>query len=107
MFHVLYILWLSIVYFQNPTLFFDDGVRKIDFVLVWDELIPSNISEQADFKRDVFENNLEKEGLQIEYVDTPGVSLHFIKLHAPDEVLRRYAEILKLRMPMKKVHNFD
>jgi anoctamin-1 len=36
-------------------------------------------------------------------VDTPGVALHFIKLHAPDEVLRRYAEILKLRMPMKKV----
>jgi hypothetical protein len=36
-------------------------------------------------------------------VDTPGVALHFIKLHASDEVLRRYAEILKLRMPMKKV----
>lgn len=31
------------------------------------------------------------------------MALHFIKLHAPDEVLRRYAEILKLRMPMKKV----
>lgn len=39
----------------------------------------------------------------MEYVDTEGVSLHFIKLHAPDEVLRRYAEILKLRMPMKMV----
>ena len=54
-------------------------------------------------KRQIFESNLEKEGLQIEYVDTPGVTLHFIKLHAPDEVLRRYAEILKLRMPMKLV----
>lgn len=73
---------------------------------MWDELIPSNISELADSKRYIFESNLEKEGLQIEYVDTPGVSLHFIKLHAPDEVLRRYAEILKLRMPMKKVHKF-
>lgn len=42
----------------------------------------------------------------MEYVDTEGVSLHFIKVHAPDEVLRRYAEILKLRMPMKMVpHN--
>lgn len=78
-------------------------MRKIDFVLVWDELLPSNVSEISDCKREVFESNLEKEGLQIEYVDTPGVSLHFIKLHAPDEVLRRYAEILKLRMPMKKV----
>lgn len=91
------------LYDHNSTTFFDDGVRKIDFVLVWDELLPSNVSEISDCKREVFESNLEKEGLQIEYVDTPGVSLHFIKLHAPDEVLRRYAEILKLRMPMKKI----
>ena len=74
---------------------------------MWDESILSNISEQSDYKREVFESNLEKEGLQIEYVDTPGVALHFVKLHAPDEVLRRYAEILKLRMPMKKVHKIN
>lgn len=29
--------------------------------------------------------------------------LHFVKIHAPLEVLRRYSEILKLRMPMKEV----
>lgn len=29
--------------------------------------------------------------------------LHFIKIHAPKEVLRRYAEILKLRLPMKQL----
>ncbi len=72
-------------------------------MLVWDESIPTNVSETSASKRQIFESNLEKEGLQMEYVDTPGVSLHFIKLHAPDEVLRRYAEILKLRMPMKLV----
>ena len=73
-------------------------------MLAWDEeSIPSNVAETSALKRQVFESNLEKEGLQVEYVDTPGVSLHFIKLHAPEEVLRRYAEILKLRMPMKLV----
>ena len=28
--------------------------------------------------------------------------LHFVKIFAPTEVLKRYAEILKLRLPMKK-----
>ena len=54
-------------------------------------------------KRQIFEHNLEKEGLEIEQVDGPG-TLHFIKIHATEEVLRRYAEILKLRMPMKQVY---
>jgi anoctamin-1 len=53
-------------------------------------------------KRQIFEENLVKEGLEIERVDGPG-TLHFIKIHATEEVLRRYAEILKLRMPMKQV----
>lgn len=72
---------------------------------MWDESIPSNDVDASHIKRQIFESNLEKEGLQIEHVDTEGVTLHFLKIHAPDEVLRRYAEILKLRMPMKLVFN--
>lgn len=49
----------------------------------------------------VFEINLEKEGLELEYEQVETSGLHFIKIHAPKEVLRRYAEILKLRLPMK------
>lgn len=30
-------------------------------------------------------------------------SVHFVKVHAPWEVLTRYAEILKMKMKMKKV----
>jgi len=90
---------------QNPSLFFTDGVRKIDFILAWDESIPSNNNEQSKRKRQVFEHNLEEEGLELEYVDSQGAALHFIKVHAPDEILRRYAEILKLRMPMKIVRS--
>ena len=32
----------------------------------------------------------------------PGNSIRFVKIFAPLEVLRRYAEILKIRMPIKK-----
>lgn len=65
---------------------------------------PSNNSDASFLKRQVFENNLDKEGLELEHHDEEGVPLHFVKVHAPDEVLRRYAEILKLRMPMKMVN---
>lgn len=30
-------------------------------------------------------------------------SVHFVKIHAPWEVLTRYAEILKMKLKMKKV----
>ena len=73
-------------------------------MLVWDESSPAQASQASVEKRRIFEKNLAKEGLELERADTPGgPPLHFIKIHAPDEVLRRYAEILKLRMPMKLV----
>lgn len=43
-----------------------------------------------------------KEGLEIEYEPSEPNGLCFLKIHAPREVLRRYAEILKLRLPMKE-----
>lgn len=46
-----------------------------------------------------------KEGLELEYELAEPSGLHFIKIHAPREVLRRYAEILKLRLPMKELPN--
>lgn len=51
----------------------------------------------------IFEKNLEKEGVQLEYEQVETNGLHFIKIHAPKEVLRRYAEILKLRLPMREL----
>jgi hypothetical protein len=42
-------------------------------------------------------------GLELEYEERELNGLNFIKLHATLEVLRRYSEILKLRMPMKEV----
>lgn len=46
---------------------------------------------------------MEKEGLELEYEQVETNGLHFIKIHAPKTVLRRYAEILKLRLPMKEM----
>lgn len=105
---------------KNSSLFFADGLRSVDFVLVWKKLLPSNDEERSDVlqqrdhdevakkegerddRRETFEEHLIGEGLQIEreIVDD---EIHFVKLHAPLEVLRRYAEILKLRLPMKEV----
>ncbi|KAF4524726.1 hypothetical protein B566_EDAN014431 [Ephemera danica] len=45
-----------------------------------------------------------EEGLELEPEQAEeGSALTFIKIHAPEEVLRRYSEILKLRMPMKEI----
>ena len=60
-------------------------------------------SDAAKQRRQVFERNLEKEDLILEYLPEEPSGLNFIKVFAPDNVLKRYAEILKLRLPMKKV----
>lgn len=84
----------------SPSAFQNEG-RPIDFVLVWTEGSSVSCSEVAYKKRAIFERHLREEGLILE--EEQNILLHFIKIHAPVEVLSRYAEILKLRMPMKKV----
>lgn len=92
---------------------FSDGARRVDFVLAWMEPPPRNPqrgsnplqerqAEEAETKRRVFENNLEREGLELEREQAG--RHHFVKIHAPHEVLCRYSEIMKLRMPMKEVY---
>lgn len=77
--------------------------KDVDFVLVWDAKTEASKTEDAKEKRRVFEANLDQEGLKLEREKIEGTDYYFIKIHAPTEVLRRYAEILKLRMPMKQV----
>ena len=84
--------------------------RYIDFVLVWET--PSSNSLDIPLKeeghvtaekRRIFERNLEEEGLHLERETLEGSNLNFVKIHSSMTVLRRYAEILRLRMPMKEV----
>ncbi|XP_043188652.1 anoctamin-1-like [Amphibalanus amphitrite] len=85
----------------RPDQYFRDGVRKVDFVLVRSSDLPPS-HHAHDARQEIFESNLRKEGLDLEEDQIDENSpLTFIKIHTPWEVLRRYAEILKIRMPMK------
>ncbi|XP_075213480.1 anoctamin-1-like isoform X2 [Lycorma delicatula] len=94
---------------------FSDGRRTVDFVLAWWKPVikhnsPNNAAqlaaaEEAQKKRQTFEQNLIKEGLELEYETNSRLS--FVKIHAPREVLRRYCDVLKLRMPMKRLPEQD
>ncbi|XP_026323434.1 anoctamin-1-like isoform X3 [Hyposmocoma kahamanoa] len=87
---------------NNPSLTFNDGLRSIDYVLVWESGKEEARTREALERRRVFEENLIEAGLELERDAPPDChGLHFVKIHAPLEVLRDYSEILKLRMPMK------
>ena len=65
------------------------------------------MTDQAKSKRNTFEDNLEQEGLVLSRQQHLETGLHFVKIYAPIEVLKRYAEILKLRLPMKKFEHIQ
>lgn len=68
---------------------------SVDFVLAYEE---TNESDKE--KREIFEANLKQCGLVLEKEENQ--KIRFVKIHAPREVLCQYAEILKMRLPMKK-----
>ena len=89
--------------FQESLFIGDDNEDVVDFVLVWDS--NSKCADANSETRQVFESNLAQEGLVLSRHEHFETGLHFVKIHAPTEVLKRYAEILKLRFPMKKVRS--
>ena len=46
----------------RSSLYFHDGVRSVDFMLVWDDLSKQATTVAAEEKRRVFEKNLQREG---------------------------------------------
>ncbi|XP_041352260.1 anoctamin-1-like isoform X5 [Gigantopelta aegis] len=80
-------------------IYFNDGVRRIDYILAWD--VKTKKQEESQQAREIFEENLLKEGLEIEH-DLRGTESHFLKIHAPIKLLCRYADLLKIRIPMKQ-----
>lgn len=86
-------------------IFFRDGLRKIDFILVHEEggtsgLIPRRRGEKWRRK---FLCNLRKMGLDMEeeLVERDGCAVHFMKLSAPWPVLVHYAEQLNMRAALQ------
>lgn len=93
---------------NEDSVFFADGQRRIDFILVYEEeqrkqgdrkKMRSILSKKR--KRALFQENLKKAGLQIEATRSVlDFKTIFLKLHAPWEVLCRYAEVLHIKLPL-------
>ena len=83
--------------------FFEDGLRRVDFVLVYqsDQMKKGDKDGSKKAARRQFERNLLDEGLELEHTKGNTSGLKFVKIHATWDVLVRYAEIMKLKMPMK------
>ena len=88
------------IYFKTSAA--DGSRREVDFVLVWEEKPEDTKYEEQVAKRRTYLKELLEAGLECEEdEDTRGIALRFMKLHVPLEVLKQYAEILKLRMVLK------
>uniref|UniRef100_T1JP88 Anoctamin n=1 Tax=Strigamia maritima TaxID=126957 RepID=T1JP88_STRMM len=84
---------------NSSALYFRDGMRKIDFMLA--HSVDSEPESTGNEIRKTFESSLLEDGLQLEYEYRDDKRVQFIKIHASWEVLTRYAEIMKFKMPMK------
>ncbi|KAM4018422.1 anoctamin-5 isoform 2-T2 [Anomaloglossus baeobatrachus] len=89
---------------SKDSVFFRDGVRRIDFVLSYhDESGKEPDGRKAERRRE-FELNLQKSGLELETEDkkeSENGKIYFVKIHAPWEVLATYAEVLKIKVPIR------
>uniref|UniRef100_A0A7N9B1L1 Anoctamin n=1 Tax=Mastacembelus armatus TaxID=205130 RepID=A0A7N9B1L1_9TELE len=85
----------------KDSVFFRDGVRRIDFVLSY---VDDKDCEKKQERRKVYEANLVKVGLELETEDkseSEDENTYFVKIHAPWEVLATYADVLKIKVPFK------
>ncbi|GAU89255.1 hypothetical protein RvY_01825-2 [Ramazzottius varieornatus] len=94
---------------DEESLFFRDGRRRIDFVLVYETGTKTKALEYKRAEKRVnLERAMKKEGIDIETSvqgipgEGPEAQLCYAKLHAKWDLLIRYADIMKLRMPLKK-----
>uniref|UniRef100_A0A668VTA6 Anoctamin n=2 Tax=Oreochromis aureus TaxID=47969 RepID=A0A668VTA6_OREAU len=82
---------------KSSGLCFSDGKSRIDYILVY-----RKASSQSE-KREVFERNIRAEGLHMEKeASLTNSDVIFLKLHAPWDVLCRYAELMNIRMPFRR-----
>ncbi|XP_021249264.1 anoctamin-2 isoform X1 [Numida meleagris] len=70
------------------------------------ELDPlDTLEEEKRLQREEYECNLVAAGLEIEKdVENKSQGLNFVRIHAPWQVLSREAELLKIKMPTKKMY---
>ncbi|KAJ8943897.1 hypothetical protein NQ318_019505, partial [Aromia moschata] len=90
------------------SLYFRDGRRKIDMVLVYEEEELGVMTEAEAKRRDrrkTFQENLVKEGLELE-LEHKDASFDgktwFLKIHLPWKTKTRYAAVMGMKLPIKR-----
>ncbi|XP_004518751.2 anoctamin-5 [Ceratitis capitata] len=90
------------------SLMFRDGRRKVDMVLAWEEedfgVMTEAESRRRDYRR-CFMENLIKEGLEVELEDKTqsfNEKTYFLKIHLPWRLETRLAEVMNLKLPIKR-----
>lgn len=90
------------------SLMFRDGRRKIDMVICYEEENEGVMTELEAKRREcrrAFQENLVKDGLELEVEDKSqsfDEKTCFIKIHLPWRSEIRYAEVLNLKLPVKR-----
>ncbi|XP_033610715.1 anoctamin-4 isoform X2 [Cryptotermes secundus] len=93
---------------DTETLLFRDGKRRIDMVLVYEEEDYGVMTFAEVTRREmrrVFQENLIKEGLELELEEKQMAfdqEKFFLKVHVPWKALTRYAEVMNMKMPIKR-----
>ncbi|XP_048401491.1 anoctamin-5 isoform X3 [Stegostoma tigrinum] len=88
---------------SKDSVFFCDGVRRIDFILSYVD-DPKDAEKKME-RRKEFETNLLKTGLELETEnkdDSEDGKTYFTKIHAPWDVLATYAEVMHIKVPIKE-----
>lgn len=87
---------------------FRDGRRKIDMVLCYEQEDTGVMTEEEAKKREqrkIFQDNLIREGLELELehrTQSFDEKTYFIKIHLPWRTETRFAEVLNLKLPVKR-----
>ncbi|XP_055629472.1 anoctamin-4 isoform X2 [Toxorhynchites rutilus septentrionalis] len=90
------------------SLMFRDGRRKIDMVLCYeeeDEGVMTEMEALRRYQRKIFQENLVKEGLEVEVEHKSQAfdeKTYFVKIHIPWRTESRYAEVMNLKLPVKR-----
>ncbi|XP_030197731.1 anoctamin-6 [Gadus morhua] len=92
---------------KHDSLFFNDGVRRIDFVLVYEDEDKKDFDKRHTFqrkkrRREYLEASLMKMGMALEATrSVVDDKLIFVKVHMPWDVLCTYAEVLHIKLPIQ------
>lgn len=87
---------------------FRDGRRKIDMVICYEEEsegVMTEIEAKRHEMRKIFLENLIKDGLELEIEDKTlafDEKTYFVKIHLPWRSETRYAEVLNMKLPVKR-----